>query len=1196
MSLAARTLTSWLDEPAVGRGIRFYDGSQWELVTYAELASGVFAAAAHLHGNGVRGGGRVALMLPSGEPFARYFFATMLVGATPTPIAPPGYNGRGSYLSFALPRFQALQPACVVAEPGAIDQLEQPVAAAGVRPCLIAPVDRQERSGGFGPTLAGGPDDIALIQFTSGSSSTPRAVTLTSSAVLAQLSILVNMIAHGPGESFSSWLPLHHDMGLIGLFLLPVVMGDDLWLMRPEHFVRRPVEWLATFGRHGARVSAVPCFGLAQLVRRVTPESLHGMDFSDWHTLIVGADRVRYRTLQDAYQLLAPHGLPVRTIAPAYGLAEATLAVTMTRREQPAEAVALESVDFRSGAPVRVVSEHNLADPAPDGGEAATGHLVVSCGYEPPGVEVTVIGENGEALADGHVGELRLRSPSLSQGYLGDPEVSTRFTAAGYRTGDLGFRRHDQVYVLGRVGDSVKVNGKFVTAEDLELALAPILGVPQDRIVVLLRDTENTPAALVAVQQRVAVVDVERIGDVVYAFGLDPGKLCVLEVPRRSVPRTTSGKPRRGQLWRELESGLVAGDVLYAADDFPFRFAFDAVLPAPAPGWANLGGKGYGLTVMQAEGLPVPPFIVLSAGELATGVVGHARLRPRLNGLVAAAAAAFGVPAQSVGLAVRSSPPVSMPGMMDTLLGLGLTPQCLDMLADRMGSREAAWETLTGQATQLCRHVAGASQDVLAAVASREMPAAQRWEKLNSLFAELTGRPYPVAAAEQVSEAVTAVRDSWDSERSVAYRDAHQIPDEPGPSVVIHAMAYGAASGLSASGVVFSHNPLTGEPGLFGEFLSTATGEALVSGVRTPQPIALLSEASDALSEQLRARADELYRLLTVMVEVEFVIERGRLWLVQVRPAVAGPHVLNRVCVQAWQDGLISATDALLRLDVDAMFEPLPAEAIPGPDDRLLAVGLPACPGAFTGRVETSTETVLSGPSGESVLLRPTTEPSDFAAMLNAGALLTIEGGTTSHAAVVAREIGLTAVVGVHVLSTELDAAAEVTVCGTTGRVWAGRLAQTASAPPPRPEALLEDLPRSADVRLCLRPGQSGHQAASVVDKDAGTALGVPFPGEPAAPSLPAVACADRAALPPEADGQVIATSDAKAAEEWALKGGRVVFLQPASPAQEWRTALPDCDLAAVVLSNPAQREHARWVLAQRAVRPLDADDKRDPR
>jgi acyl-CoA synthetase (AMP-forming)/AMP-acid ligase II/phosphohistidine swiveling domain-containing protein len=1176
-----RSLTGWLEDPATDRGITCYDGSQWKRVTYAELAGGVFAAAVHLREQGVRGGDRVAVILPSGESFARYFFAVMLAGATPTPIAPPGYSGREDYQSFARARLQVLQPSCVVAEPAVIGAL-----GAGPGTRLVAPIEPTQRLDGIGSAQSA-PHDIALIQFTSGSSSLPRAVTLSSSAVLAQVSLIGDTVECSSSESYSSWLPLHHDMGLIGMFLMPTVTGADLWQMRPEHFLRKPVEWVATFGRDGARRGAVPCFGLAQVVRRVTPQSLEGMDFSGWQSLVVGADRISYRTLRDAYRLLAPHGMPDWTMTPAYGMAEATLAVTMTRLRQCALAVSLESLDFSSGTPVRVLATHTLADAAPDEAGAVAGHLVVSCGHEPPGVEVTVTGESGEPLADGHVGELRVRSPSLSRGYLGDQEASSRFTATGYRTGDLGFRLHDQIYVLGRIGDSVKVNGSFVTAEDLELALAPVVDLPRDSIAVVLRDTEETPATVVAVQQRSCLPDVDWISDVLATFGLDPGRLCLLRVPRGAVPRTTSGKPRRGQLWRDLESGAVCGTVLHAGDGFPFRFGAGMVSSASAPARASLGGKGYGLTVMRAHDLPVPPFIVL-------GAVGGSPGAAELTELAATAAVAFKVPEETVGLAVRSSPPVSMPGMMDTLLGLGLVPECLDALADRMGSPEAAWETLALQAEQLCRHVAGATAEVLAP--GRKLSGARRWEWLRSLFTELTGRPYPVTAAEQVSMAVGAVRGSWNSPRSVAYRSAHEIPAEPGPSVVVQAMAYGAASDLSASGVVFSHNPLTGEPGLFGEYLPSATGEALVSGIRTPQPVALLMEASPALGEELRACVGKLYRLATAMVEVEFVIERGRLWLVQMRSAVAAPHVLNRVSVQAWRDGLISAADALLRLDVDAMFEPLPAEAVPGPGDRPLAIGLPACPGVFAGPVRTSADAVLSGPPGESVLVRPATEPSDFAAMLQAGALLTLEGGTTSHAAVVAREIGLPAVVGIQALHEGLDAAAEVTVCGTTGRVWAGRLAQTASEPWPRPDALLAAVPRSGGVALCL-PAGSGPREACVVDENTGAVLGVPLADEPTAAPLRVTACPDQASLAGVADGQLIATGDAKVAEERALKGGGVVFLHPPATAPEWRTELPGCELAAVVLRSPAQLEHARWVLAQRAARRVTSttDDRRDP-
>lgn len=574
LAASVSSLTGWLEEPPTDRGINFYDGSRWKHVSYAELADGVFAAAAHLREQGVYRGDRVAVVLPSGETFARYFFGTLLLGATPTPIAPPGYGG-DDYTGFLLSRLEVLRPSCVIAEHDTIAQFT-PLTAFLVAPLsatalfrFIAPEEAPclGRVNGAEPF---GPEDLALIQFTSGTSSLPRAVTLTGSAVLAQIGMLERALPCGPRVSFSSWLPLHHDMGLIGLFLTPVVLGAELWLMRPEHFVHRPLEWLATFGRHGAGISGVPCSVLARLVRRTTPESLKGMDFRDWRRLIVAADRITYPTLQDAYRLLAPYGLAPSTITPAYGMAEATLAVAMTSQGSPANAVSLESADFRGDAAVRVAAEHSIAD-RPDGGQAG-GHPVVSCGHDVPGVEITVTGDNGEPLADGHVGELRVRSPALAKGYVGDPAAGDRFTAAGFRTGDLGFRRHDQIYVLGRVGDSVRVRGRFVTAEDLELALLPVFGLPRDRIAVVLRDSRGSAVTLVAVQQQSVTIDPARIADVLSAFGLDPLRFCVVRVPRRSVPRTTSGKLRRGQLWLELETGRLRADVRYAAAAFPFEF------------------------------------------------------------------------------------------------------------------------------------------------------------------------------------------------------------------------------------------------------------------------------------------------------------------------------------------------------------------------------------------------------------------------------------------------------------------------------------------------------------------------------------------------------------------------------------------------------------------------------------------------
>lgn len=1051
-----RDLAGWLVNPATDAGINFYDGARWERVTYAEFAGQVLGAARRLRELGVGRADRVALALSSGPSFARYFFGAIAIGATPTPIAPPGYQGTADYGEFAAGRLSVLEPACVVAEATTIALLEN-------RADTGRYVDATEAvpTGDVDVLSPLGKDDLALIQFTSGTSSAPRGVTLTNAAVLAQVDIVRGLLGgFVPEESFSSWLPLHHDMGLIGLFVTPVVHNVEVWLMRPEHFVRRPADWLATFGRHGARRSATPNFALGQLVRRLRPADLDGMDFSRWRSLVVGSDRISYPVLAAFHRLLAPYGLPSGTLTPAYGMAEATLAVTGARPSAPPSAVIVASMEFGSGAAVRITGRHQLGSGQP---AELDHHTVVSCGVELAGVEVTVRDEAGGLVPDGHVGELLIRSPALSSGYLGNPPENGRFTEGGYRTGDLGFRLDDEVYVLGRVGDAVKVHGRFVTAEDVELAIARVLDLAVDRIAVVISDTADDPAVLVIVQQKVAGFDVDRVGGVLASFGLDPLRLLVLHLAKLAVPRTTSGKPRRAELWRRLTAGALAGDVVHRGSAFP---------PA-AP-----GGKGHHLGVLRRAGLPVPPFVVLGAEELAAGEVGPERIAACLADIAAAAGAV-------VGFAVRSSPARSMPGMLDTLLCLGPTEADLKALTERLGDERAAWQALLTQATHLCRFVAGIAPGPSDADPRRE------WARLKRLFSEATGQPYPAGAVDQVRLAVAAVRRSWHTERAKQYRRAHGIPDTSTVAVVIQAMVYGTAAGVSGSGVVFSHNPLTGEPGLFGEFLSGATGEGLVSGTRTPQAVDLLRERAGHVYQELARYVDLLYRRLGDLVDVEFVVENGRLWLVQVRPATAPPHVLNRVRTQAWQDGVLSAAEALRLLDVDALFQPLPARVRPQRSDRLVAVGLPASPGAATGRVVTSTADALRHAAGGPVLLRPDTEPDDFAGIANSAAVVTLTGGSTSHAAVVTRELGVPAVVGAKIVDpgwfgectvdssdssdssdcSDCSDSGEVTVCGTSGRVWAGRVPILPSAVPERPAALLA----AAGVESVVGTGEGEH-------------------------------------------------------------------------------------------------------------------------
>ncbi|WP_069812623.1 AMP-binding protein [Streptomyces sp. TP-A0874] len=1175
-----RDLTSWLESPPEDTGLHFYDGKSWHRTGYPEMAEQVRGAAAALRRQGVRQGDRVALVLGTGPEFVRYFFGAMAVGATPTPIAPAGYQGPMDHADFVAGLLDTLRPGCVVTEGATLETvagLPERIRRSpdGTEPRVID-AGQPLPEGGERERVVLEKDDLGLIQFTSGSSSAPRGVTLTSQAVLAQVSLLERKYRIGPGCSFGSWLPLHHDMGLIGLLVTPVLTGSDVWLMRPEHFVRKPLAWLEVFGRQGGTHGAIPNFALEKLVRRVRSEDLQGMDFSSWTSLIVGADRVSMPVLDSVHRLLAPHGFARDTLAPSYGMAEATLAVAAAGPGHEPEALLLGSPEFSQGEPVDVVGRLRLGDTLSADDRR---HSVVSCGSELLGVDLMVVGEDGHAVPDGHVGELLIRSPSLSAGYFGAPPEDERFTTGGYRTGDVGFRHEDEIYVLGRVGDSVKVNGRYVTAEDVDLALVRALGLQHDKLVVVLDSTAGRPAVLVCLQRGAARVEPERIGDVLETFGLSVDRTAVLQVGALAVPRTTSGKPQRAKLWRALSEGRLEGVLLHRGEDFPHRFEQDTggnarVVPAHSPesgrpdSRAEVGGKGHHLELMRRAGLPVPPFEVLRATELREGVPGPESIRALLDRL--AAADLDSGPEGVTGLAVRSSPPRSMPGMMDTLLGIGLTPEDIGPLTRRLGDEQAAWELLRLQARHLCLHVAGAEPARVEAAAAGADSLSDGYRALHGLYTELTGTPYPEEPAAQVRLAVEAVRDSWWSERARQYRRAHGVPDEPGPAVVVQSLVYGMAGEVSGSGVVFSHNPVDGSPGLFGEYLAGSTGEDLVSGVRTPRPVGALREQDERVHQELSRLVAGLHHRLGAMVEVEFVVERGRLWLVQVRPATAAPHVLNRVVLELRAQGRLTAPQALARLEVDALFTPLPP-AVAGEPDGLLAVGLPACAGVAHGPVATEVDEVFGHAPGEAVLLRPTTEPADFAGMAQAAALLTLEGGGTSHAAVVARELNVPTVVGARIVDPDFAellrrrAAGEsvplpeVTVCGTTGRVWRGRAAAT-------PEVYGRE--EYADLLAAV---------------ESGTELLLAGETEADARSSALPRCASVEELPDGPGDRTVATGDPLVAEAWAARGGTVVFLHPpADPDRPWHTALPDCRLEAVVLDRPEQADHARWTLAVR--------------
>ncbi|MCM6773142.1 PEP-utilizing enzyme [Nocardia sp. CDC159] len=462
----------------------------------------------------------------------------------------------------------------------------------------------------------------------------------------------------------------------------------------------------------------------------------------------------------------------------------------------------------------------------------------------------------------------------------------------------------------------------------------------------------------------------------------------------------------------------------------------------------RLGNKGFHLHLLSERGYPVPPFAVLDGPAIRAGV-DRASIAALLDRLRGEAATRMAVEPEAVAFAVRSSPPVSMPGMMDTLLGLGVGETAVPALTARLGSAELARTLLRIGERDLRTHL---------------------------------GERVPEEPVDQVHAAVAAVRDSWNNERARDYRRDQGISDGLAPAVVVQAMVFGLGE-RSGSGVVFSHDPLTGARGMHGEYLSASTGAALVAGQVTPEGLARLARESPAAHAELDRFVGELFAWQRVLIEVEFVVERGRLWLVQLRAATASEAVRTVVTIDAWRSGLLDRATALVRLSPRALCAEDRQEAAAG-HGRLLATGIGAAGGVATGRVVRTVEEALAHAGEPVVLLRPTTEPEDFLGMTQSAGIITLAGGFGSHAAVVARELGRPAVVGARFTDPDWPdaphAAATVTVCGTTGRVWEGRVPAVSRPAVDWPADLLGDAPpdgeRPARLRELLAANEKGRR------------------------------------------------------------------------------------------------------------------------
>ena len=495
-----------------------------------------------------------------------------------------------------------------------------------------------------------------------------------------------------------------------------------------------------------------------------------------------------------------------------------------------------------------------------------------------------------------------------------------------------------------------------------------------------------------------------------------------------------------------------------------------------------LGGKGANLCEMASLALPVPPGFVITT-ETCKAYYENDRhvpdglwdgVRAHVREVEEAIGKRFGDPANPLLLSVRSGAKMSMPGMMDTVLNLGLNDATTDGFAKLTDDRRFALDSYR-RFIQLFSKVAldvesEPFENVLTEIKKREgvesdadldVPALEAVVKrFKEIADERSEVPFPMDAWEQLKMSVTAVFRSWNSARAIAYRDYHGIPHDLYTAANVMAMVFGNSGWDSGTGVCFTRSPSTGEASLYGEYLSNAQGEDVVSGARTPKPIAALQDDDPAIYDELAGIARKLEQHYNDAQDIEFTVEHGKLYMLQTRSAKRNAIAAVRMAVEMVGEGLIDRETALQRVPANDLTQLLlprfdeDAKAKAEEHKRLVGRGLNASPGAATGIVVFKSEDVAKAiEDGKAVILvRPETSPDDMPGILKAAAVLTSRGGITSHAAVVTRGLGKPAVVGCsdifvdpehHEMSSDgtvVKEGEEISVDGFTGEVFVGHI------------------------------------------------------------------------------------------------------------------------------------------------------------
>jgi fatty-acyl-CoA synthase len=535
------------------RGYRFVRPRSAETLTpYADMYAGALRVAGSLAGLGLRPGDLVAIIVPDPEAFLTTLFGTSVAGVVPASLYPPtATSDLPSYLEATGRVLRSCGARAVVTSATLLPHVDT-LRAMCPDLAIVAAFDALQ-----GPAMEPGrtptTSDIAFVQFTSGSTATPKGVVITHQNLSANITAFASPdgVHASPDDIAVSWLPLYHDMGLVGMAIGAMYNAADAVLMAPEMFVKRPVEWLRAISRYRGTVSFAPNFAYDLAVRRVKDADLAELDLSSWRVAGCGAEPIHASTLSAFAEKFGPCGFDETSFQPCYGLAEIVLAATMSPRGRGlrVERLLADDVTIR-----RVATRAN--------GTRAETVSVVACGTPLPGHDLRILDESGHPLPERHIGEIVLSGPSVTPGYYNDAATTLAAIRNGQLfTGDLGYLSNGELFVCGRVKDLIIINGRKYHPQDLEWGVAELAGIRRGRVVAFGTTSDTGPDRTVVIAEPSGTVPANELTEAIRRRIVDVCGLVVDDVvlvPSGTVARTTSGKLKRSATKLLYERGDLA--------------------------------------------------------------------------------------------------------------------------------------------------------------------------------------------------------------------------------------------------------------------------------------------------------------------------------------------------------------------------------------------------------------------------------------------------------------------------------------------------------------------------------------------------------------------------------------------------------------------------------------------------------------